>query len=143
MKNHIFVRPVRPEDRELFVKWSCETKNNLFDPDVIRYPTTFVFCAFDGDGPIAYCPVQSPLMMEALAVRPGAPPEKVALALKELTQAVVTQAHVKGSGEVYFLCRDEETISLAKRQAFEELPWRAFRIKLSDLEKPKPNESHV
>ena len=135
MAHHIFVRPAREEDREQFIQWSLNTKNNLLDPDIIKYPTTLVWCAFDENGPIVYVPVQQPLFMESLAINPEASPALVAMALKELTQNLVTQAHLKGSGELYFLCADDETIEYAKRQAFTEMPHRIFRIKVSDLEK--------
>ena len=135
MAHHIFVRPAREEDREQFIQWSIKTENNLLDPDVIKYPSTLVWCAFDENGPIVYVPVQQPLFMESLAINPEASPALVAMALKELTQNLVTQAILKGSGEIFFLCTDEQTIDYAKRQAFEEMPWRILRIKISDLEK--------
>lgn len=133
MKN-VFVRPVNPGDSAAFVKWSVETKNNLFDPDVAKYPSTFVLAAFDENGVIAYLPVQQPLMMEALALRPDAKPAELAVAGKELTQAVVTFAHQKGSGEIYFVCKEPTTCAFAERHGFEKLPWSTYRIKLSKLE---------
>lgn len=135
MSRHVFVRIAKKEDMEQFVAWSIQTENNLLDPDVIKYPSTFIYCAFDENGPIAYCPVQQPLFMEFLAINPEASPERVAMALKELTQAVITKCTEKESGEVYFLCTDEQTIEYAKRQQFAEMPWRVLRIKISELEK--------
>lgn len=137
MSKHVFVRPVRQGDLEAFVQWSHDTKDNLFDPDVVLYPSTFVLAAFDEDGVIAYAPVQQPLMLEALAIRPGASATQVAVALKELTQAVVTATYTKQSGEIYFLCKDDSTIGFALRNGYEELPWRVLRIKTKDLEKKK------
>lgn len=140
MAHHIFVRPARADDKEKFVSWSVQTENNLLDPDVANYHSTFVLCAFDSNGPILYVPVQQPLFMDALAINPEASPALVAMALKEVTQALVSQAYIKGSGELYFLCRDEATIEFAKKQAWKEQPWRTFKIKISDLEKSSENE---
>ena len=74
-------------------------------------------------------------MMEALAIKPDADPVDVAVALKELTQNLVTQCHIDGCGEIYFLCKEESTQRYAEKQAFEKLPWNVYRIKVGDLEK--------
>lgn len=130
----IFVRPARPADAPAFTKWSLNTKDNLFDPDVAMYPTTVVWTAFNKKGPVAFMPVQRPLMLESLAINPQAGRLDVATALKELAQNAVTQAHAQGAGEIYFVCKDESTIEFAKRLAYKEMPYRIFRIKLKDLE---------
>lgn len=134
-KNHVFVRPARPNDREQFVNWTLSTKDNLFDSGVVTYPSTYVRCAFNKSGPIAFIPIQRPLMMEALAINPDADKIDVAAALKELTQDTVTHAYQLGAGEVYFLCSEPTTEAFAERNGFERLPYSVFRMKLSDLEK--------
>jgi len=131
---HIFVRPARPEDTKKFIDWSLETPNNGFDPEVAKYPSTFVLCAYDKDGPLAYMPVQQVFMMDSVAGKPGASRMQIASALKEFTQALVTQAHVKGVGEIYFLATEDGTNKMAENQLFEELPYRAYRIKVAELE---------
>ena len=131
---HIFVRQTRPEDAEAFVQYETGTPNNLFDSDAASYRTSFSLCAYDKRGPLVFVPVQQPFFMESLGIRPGLGEIDTAVALKELTQALVTQAHFSGVGEIYFLCKDESTIDYAKRQGFEELPWRMCRVKLKDLE---------
>lgn len=135
MKNHVFVRPARIEDKELFVNWTIGTKYNLFDSKVITYPSTYIRCAFNKKGPIIFLPVQRPLMMEALAINPDADKIDVAVALKELTQDTVSQAYANGSGEIYFLCQEESTEKFAEHNGFERLPYSVFRMKLSDLER--------
>jgi hypothetical protein len=72
-------------------------------------------------------------MLESLAPRPGATKEQIALAMKELTQNAVTQAHLGGSGEIYYLGSDKNTDEFAVHHLFEELPYRVFRVKLADL----------
>jgi hypothetical protein len=136
-KRHIFVRPVRPADTEKFLKWSRETKNNLFDAEVPLYTTTTTRCAFDHNGPIVFVPVQRPLMLDALAINPESDPLSVALALKELTQDAVSTAFNEGRGEVYFFCHDDRTIEFAQKHAYEEMKFKVYRIKLNDLQKPQ------
>ena len=131
---HIFVRAARPEDAQKFTDWSLETPGNEFDPAVPKYPSTFVLCAYDKDGPLAYMPVQQPFMMDSVATRPGASKMQTALALKEFTQALVTQAHIKGVGELYFLATEAGTNKMAENQLFEELPYKVFRCKVAGLE---------
>ena len=139
MRDLIFVRPVRPSDAPTFTRWSLETNGNLFDPDVAKYPSTTVWAAFNKKGTVAFLPVQRPLMLDSLAINPEADKGDVGMALKELTQNAVTQAHAQGAGEIYFLCKDESTMEIAKRHAYEEMPWRLFRIKLKNLEAGNEN----
>lgn len=131
---HIFVRAARPEDARKFTDWSLETPDNGFDPAVPKYPTTFVLCAYDKDGPLAYMPVQQVFMMDSVATRPGTSKGQIAMALKEFTQALVTQAHIKGVGEIYFLATEAGTNKMAGNQLFEKLPYEAYRVKIAGLE---------
>lgn len=136
MRNHIYVRPVRPEDRELFIQWTWNNVGrNGADPEVIGYPSTFVLCAYDSDGPLVFMPIQQPLVLDAVAIRPGADNLKVAAALRDLFKTAVTQAYLKGSGEIYFISDEESIQKFAGQQAFEKLPVSVYRAKLSDLEK--------
>jgi hypothetical protein len=134
-RSYVFVRPATPADAATVIEWSKNTPECDYKAGLYR--TSFTLCAFDKDGPLAYLPVQMPLVFEALATRPGATPQEVALALKELVQECVTQAYIRGAGELYFLCTEESAKEFATNQVFEELPWRVCRMKLSDLEKPK------
>lgn len=131
---HIFVRPAKAEDTQKFIDWSLENPNNGFDPEVAKFPTTITFAAYDKTGVLAYQPVQQVFMLEALATRPGEDKRKIAACMKEFTQAIVTQAHLKGMGEVYFLGTDAGTDAMAANHTFEELPYKIYRMKLKDLE---------
>lgn len=136
MRKYTYVRPARPEDRELFVKWTEDNlSRNAADPEVITYPTTFVLCAYDDKGPLVFMPIQQPLFLESLAIRPDADVISVAGALRDLFKAVVTQAHLKGSGEIYFISDEESIQEFAKNQVFKKMPVSLYRVKLSDLEK--------
>lgn len=136
MRHHIFVRPAGSKDMDLFVRWTIENRaRNGADPDVVGYPTTFVLCAYDGEGPLVYMPVQQPLMLDSLAIRPKTDPTTVASAIRDLFKAAVMQAHLKGSGEVYFISDEPSIQEFAQNHVFEKLPVNIYRVKLADLEK--------
>jgi hypothetical protein len=128
---HVFVRPAEPKDVDNVLAWS--RNNPEWDPEVGRYKNTYTLCAFDESGPIMYMPVQQPQMLDAAAINPNASALQIANAFREITQAVVTEAFLKGAGEVYFLDTDPGTSKFAGNQLFVELPWKAYRIKLNDL----------
>jgi hypothetical protein len=135
MKNHVFVRPAKPEDRELFIKWTMSNlARNAAEPEILAYPTTFVLCAYDSSGPLAFLPVQQPLLLDSLAFHPDADSGRVAIALRELVKACVTQAHLKGSGEIYFISDEASIQRFAQHQIFTQMPVNVYRVKLSDLE---------
>lgn len=130
------MRPAVERDGASFSAWTVGTKDNLHDAEVLKYKGTVVWCAYESGGPVVFVPVQRPVMMEALAINPDSDPVNVAIALKELVQAIVTQCHIDGTGEIYFLCKEETTKKFAEKQAFEKLPWDMYRLKVADLEKP-------
>lgn len=139
MSKLMFVRPARPSDAQKFTEWFINTPQNLHDQEVLSYPTTATLCAYDKNGPVAFLPVQFPAMLESLASNPSASKLDVAVAIRELVQEVVTQCHVIGRGECYFICGDESTAHMAVSYGFEEVH-KVFRLKLSDTEKPDPEE---
>ena len=138
--NRVYVRQISPEELDIFLAWSVENVDKSeFDPAVPLFPSSTTWCAYDKDGPLAYQTLQQPIMLESLAPRPGATRQQVSSALKELTQNAITQAHCRGSGEVYFLSTDEETSGFAAHHIFEELPFKIYRVKLKDLEGKNEN----
>jgi hypothetical protein len=141
MTNHdIFVRPARPEDSTLFTQWELSTRNNLFDPDAIKYPTSFTLAAYNKERIILFSPSQTPIMLEAIAVNPQASVLEIAEALKAIVQFLVPVAQSKGIGEIYFMTKDEAMIKFAEKR-FEEMPWRTFRLKVNQLEPKNENNS--
>jgi hypothetical protein len=132
---HIFVRPPKPGDAEKCAEWAVQNLDrNHLDPEVMKYPSTFVVVAYDSDGSIMYMPVQTPLMLESVAVDPEASELKQAQALKELVQALVTSCHLQGRGEIYFIGSDERTSAFAENQLFERVTSPVYRVRLSKLE---------
>jgi hypothetical protein len=135
MRKHLYVRPARPGDGEEFLEWSRINPKNGFDPEVAKYPSTITWCVYDEHGPLAYMPMQCPLVMDSLAMRPGSSKAQAAVALKELTQQFVTQAHIRGSGEILFFGTEEGTNAMAENHVFEKLPYSVYRLRIKDLEK--------
>jgi hypothetical protein len=132
--NHVWVRKVESRDVPLLDQWLQDTPRNLADRSVFFYPHTTVNVAFKNDRKLAFMPVQLAAVLESLAINPANTERETALALAELTKAVVMQSRERGVKEIYFVCKDESTAEFAKRQLFEELPYRTFRLKIDDLE---------
>ena len=131
----VYVRPIAPDEAPQFLDWARENDDKgKFDPQVPFFKSSSTWCAYDSDGPLAFQTLQSPIMLESLAPRPGTSPAQIASVLKELTQNAVTQAHSRGSGEIYFLGTDDLTNDFASNKIFEPLPWKVFRVKLAELE---------
>ena len=94
------------------------------------------YIVFDAEGPVAYMPVQRPLVLDSLAPRPGLTRGQTAGALKEIFQFAVTKAHENGVGEILFFATDEATAEFAERQqVFHRVPYAVYRVKVAELEK--------
>lgn len=132
-KRHVYVRPAEAHEGQLFFDWASENPHGEFDPEVAKFRSSTTWCAYDKDGPLVFQTIQRPLMLESLAPRPGATKEQIAVAMKELTQNAITQAHLAGAGEIYYLGSDEGTDALSTNQIFEKLPFSVFRVKIKDL----------
>ena len=133
--NRVYVRPIRPDEAQIFFDWSVENADkSQFDPVVALFPSSSTWCAYDSTGPLAYQTLQQPIMLESVAPRPGLTPVQMASCLKELTQNAVTQASVRGVGEILFLGSDEDTNLFASSHIFEEVNMKVYRVKIADLE---------
>lgn len=132
---HTFVRPVNKLDTENFVKWSLKTKGNGFDPAAALGPSAFTMCAYNERGPVLYAPNQRPIFMESMAINPDASDLEISFAMKAVIQFLVSQCHIQGINEIYFLASSDETAVFAKKQIFEKVPYDVYRIKVADLER--------
>lgn len=132
-KRHIYVRPILENEGQMFFDWASENEHGEFDAQVPLFPSSTTWCAYDKDGPLVFQTIQRPIMLESLAPRPGASKEQVALAMKELTQNAITQAHLTGAGEIYFLGSEEGTDAMAQNQIFEEVKMKVYRVKVREL----------
>lgn len=131
----IFVRPVRPSDTENYIEW---VKNQPgWDASIALQPRTFTLAAYNKSSVIMYMPTQQPYMLETAAINPSATDAEVAAAFKALIQSLVTLSHSNNVSEIYFLDTDTGTSEFAGNHIFELLPYKVYRVKVSDLEPPK------
>jgi len=129
----IFVRPAQAEEAQQFIDWAKENPVNEFDPEVAKFPSSVTWAAYDQDGPVAFQTIQRPLVLESLAPRPGLSKTQTASVLRELTQNAVTQCHLQGAGEIYFLGSDPATDEFAQNWIFEKVEFPVYRVRLKDL----------
>jgi len=135
----IWTRLLRSSDLEKFKQWAFGTKDNLFDQEILTYPSTGCLVAHANGEPIVFMPIQYVPMLESLAINPNSSVKDVATSLWQLVAAVQLECQRKGMGEIYFLCKEESTIQFAQKNGFNEIPWKLFRMKLSDMERVQEN----
>ena len=130
-----FIRLAREDEAQLYFDWATESSINEFDPEVAKFPSSVTWAAYDQDGPVAFQTIQRPLVLESLAPRPGLSKLQTAQVLKEFTQNAVSQAHLQGAGEIWFLGSDVPTDEFAQNWIFEKVEMPLFRVKIKDLTK--------
>lgn len=118
-----------PDDAASLVEWLNGTKGNLFDPDILKYPTLRTLCSYDGQ-PIAYLPTQRALFLESLAVNPAASLLEKGQAFRDLVKGSMLLAASDGIREIYMLCEDEDVLKVAVNHGFENVPYPLVRMKL-------------
>ena len=123
------IRYITPDDAKLLIEWINNTPNNLYDSDVLNYPTLKVLCAY-GDRTIAYLPMQQTLFLESLAVNQEASITEKAQAFRDLVKGAEVHASSLLIKEIYFACKDENVLAIAEHHGFERLPWPIVRMKL-------------
>lgn len=138
MAQQAFVRPARKGEGETFLEWSKLVPG--FDWEIAYQPGTFTLASFNKSKIISYTPVQQPFVIETVAHNPAATDLEVAQGMGEVVKFLVAQCYIKGVAEIYFLASDKDTAEFAANKIFEELPYKVFRVKVSDLE-PRPQES--
>ncbi len=135
MRNYIYVRPAKQEEAGIFLEWAKTQPE--WDAYIGIHPGTMTLCAYNKEKIVAFLPVQQPFMYETFAPNPEATDLELAAAMKELTQFLISQAHLKNVAEIYFLGSDEGTDEFATNQIFEKLPFTVYRVRVSDLEPHK------
>jgi hypothetical protein len=124
------IRIARPEDAKEIGEWLTHTEGNLFDPAILGYPTFRAVTSYNGEGNIAHLPSQQILMLESLAVKPGASLLDSAQAFRDLVKAMELLASSFGVKEIYFLCKDENVLKVAEGHGFERVSYPLVRLKL-------------
>lgn len=128
----IFVRPARSSEAGLFIEWAKNQPE--WDAFIGLHPGTFTICAYNKEKIVAFLPIQQPYMYETFAPNPEATDLELASAMKEFTQFLVSQAHLKNVAEMYFLGSNDDTDSFATNHLFEKVPMSVYRVRVSDLE---------
>ena len=128
----VFVRPARQDEAETFIEWAKTQPE--WDAFIGLHPGTFTLAAYNKDRVIAFLPVQQPFVYETFAPNPEASDLELAVAMKEFTQFLVSQAYLKNVAEMYFLGSDNDTSEFANNHIFEKLNMNVYRVRVSDLE---------
>ena len=103
---------------------------NLIDWDVLKYPATTLLKATNGERNLLHVPIQTVYMVESLGISPENSAMDTAKSLQGLMQVVQWESQKAGHGELYFLCRDEETVKFAEHQGMERVSIPLFRKKV-------------
>src|SRR5579863_899010 len=91
---------------------------NMFDPEVIGYPRTVMLRAKSEEENQLFIPIQSVLMYDAIAPKPGLSPRHEALALARIGQVVDQAARDAGIRETFFFCKDDRVADLCAKHGF-------------------------
>lgn len=106
------------------------TPGNLFDPSILGYPTLQVLSAYNGNGSVAYLPIQRCLFLESLAVNQDSELMERAQAFRDLVKGSTLIASSHGIKEIYMLCEDENVLKVAEGHGFERIDYPLVRMKL-------------
>jgi len=129
VREQLKVRYIGPADTAKFIEWINNTPANLYDKDVLQYPTLQVLVSY-GTDEVAFLPMQQVLMLESLAVKQGASPMETAQAFRDLVKGAELHASGKGIKELWFTCRDEGVLKVAEGHGFERMEFPIVRMKL-------------
>jgi hypothetical protein len=129
------VRLAVEDEAPQFCEWMTTTKDNLFDPDIAKYPSLRTL-AIDVDGsPAVYIPFHPVMVIESLAHRPEITNRENAVALIRGEAVVEKLARMYGMSEIYWMCKDESLIGFAQRYGYEVVDCKVLRKKLVAPEK--------
>lgn len=120
----VTIRDAEARDAEKFIPWVWDARaENMFDPDVLEYPTTNVLAAEDDDGgQILFLPIHNAIICESLAINPETNVGMIALGLREMDKKVVDIATAHRVREIYFLTRKDSGMQkLAESHGYEEV----------------------
>jgi len=128
------------QDIQIFIDWVWKMRHlNWFDPQVLSYPRTVMCRADNGEEPLLYIPLQSVLMWDAIAPKPGLTPRQEAMCLWQIGEAVNQAMEATGHREAYFFTADDRVADICARHDFEEL--RGIRVLRRKAKPPISNPS--
>lgn len=107
--------------------------HQLFDPDVLEHKASTVLAACTpGGGSVGFLPIQQPLMMESVALRPNLTQREQALVLSRFAEYTIEECVRRDAGEVYFLCHDPKTEHFAAKHHFKRVDLPLYRFNLRE-----------
>lgn len=124
------MRIARPEDAEEIAEWWTKTRNNAFDPDIIKYPTFRAITSYNGMGNVAHLPSQQVLMLESVALNPKAKLLDGGQAFRDLVKGQELLASSFGLREIYFIASDPIVKRVAEDHGFGLIEFPVMRMKL-------------
>lgn len=125
------VRIAEEADVGNIVSWLNQNHGNLYDPDILAYPTLRVLCAYNSQKkPVAYLPTQRALFLESLAPCPDASRLTLGQACRDLVKNAELLASMDKIREIYMVSTDERILGIAEKHGFERLPYPLVRLKL-------------
>lgn len=130
MREQLKLKYAEPEQADEIGRWLLATKGNMFDPAILTYPSLRVLCSYNGSGPCAYLPMQTALMLESVALKPGLDSQLAAQAFRDLVKGATFVGSQLKINELYFLSTHDELKRMAENHGFEEIEWAAMRMKL-------------
>lgn len=132
----IVIKPADANEIGEMLTWLEGSRDGqLFDVDVLEHESTMTLCALGSvSRRMAYLPIQQPLMLESFSFRPDLTEAQKAIVLIRLAEYAVSEAFRRNAGEIYFLSRDPDTVRLAERRGFRELPdgLKVYRLNLRE-----------
>lgn len=126
------IRKAKAEDAANILDWGEREKSvNLFDREVLYYPTTETLCVENGK-PICYLPAQVVPMIESIILNPDATILERGKAIRKAIDGLLESAYKDGMREAYFVCESQDMVDYAQRVGFEKLEWPVCRIRLGE-----------
>lgn len=125
------VRIADEGDAGRIVEWLNKNHGNLYDPEILTYPTLRVLCSYDTKGqPVAYLPTQQAIFLESFAPSPDAERLYLGEAARDLVKGAELVASMNKIREIYMVSTDARILAIAEKHGFERLPYPLVRLKL-------------
>ena len=136
------------DEAHQFMEWvKAYSWKTQFNPIVMSHPRTVMATARDEKGPLLYLPLQSCIMFDCMAPRPGANKKELAMALWQVGQVAEQVMKDTGNCDAYMYTNDNDEADSVAKHGWEELKGvRLLRKRIPVPEYPisKPTEEqHV
>lgn len=109
-------------DAKQFMEWvKAYSWKTQFNPIVMSHPRMVMATAYDESGPILYLPLQSCIMFDCLAPKPGINKRELAYALSQVGQVVEQAMKDTGNCDAYMFTNDNDEADSVVKHGWEEL----------------------